>query len=310
MQSIRPIAVATAALTLACLMLGAAQETPKAPSRQRSGTSAGNGSGSASSSAPKSTAKAPAGAPAAAPASTGAASGSEGSDRPGLEETRLTLAKWIETQQIIAKERNDWQQGKEILEGRIELVGKEVSVLKEKIAESVKAVAESDQKKERLVAENEQLKATAAQLSTAVSVMEGQVRGLAKRMPQPVAERLAPLLQRIPTEASTTRVTVAERFQNVLGILNEMNRANSEISLSYEVRTLADGSSSEVQVIYVGLAQAYYLSPRGEAGIGTPGEDGWNWKPAPEIAGQLLVALEVIQGKHPPAFVPLPVEIK
>jgi hypothetical protein len=48
----------------------------------------------------------------------------------------------------------------------------------------------------------------------------------------------------------------------------------------------------------------------GYAGIGTPGEDGWNWKPAPEIAGQLLVALEVIQGKHPPAFVPLPVEIK
>jgi len=249
--------------------------------------------------------------PASAPKlAASAAPADEASDRPGLEETRLTLAKWIETQQIIAKERNDWQQGKEILEGRIELVGKEVSVLKEKIAQSLTAVSESDQKKERLTAENEQLKATAAQLATAVSVMEGQVRGLAKRMPQPVAERLAPLLQRIPTEASSTRVTVAERFQNVLGILNEMNRANSEISLSYEVRTLADGSSSEVQVIYVGLAQAYYLSPRGEAGIGRPGEDGWDWKPAPEIAGQLLVALEVMQGKHPPAFVPLPVEIK
>jgi hypothetical protein len=276
MHLTRPIAVAAAALTLACLMLGAAQDPAKAPARSRQGTTPAPG------------AKAPAKAPVAAPTPAAA---DEPSDRPGLEETRLTLAKWIETQQIIAKERNDWQQGKEILEGRIELVGKEVSVLKEKIAESVKAVAESDQKKERLVAENEQLKATAAQLATAVSVMEGQVRGLAKRMPQPVAERLAPLLQRIPTEASTTRVTVAERFQNVLGILNEMNRANSEISLSYEVRTLADGSSSEVQVIYVGLAQAYYLSPRGEAGIGTPGEDGWNWKPAPEIAGQLLVAL-------------------
>jgi FtsZ-binding cell division protein ZapB len=258
---------------------------------------------------PKRPAAAPKPASAPKPAAP-AAPADEASDRPGLEETRLTLAKWIETQQIIAKERNDWQQGKEILEGRIELVGKEVSVLKEKIAQSLTAVSESDQKKERLTAENEQLKATAAQLATAVSVMEGQVRGLAKRMPQPVAERLAPLLQRIPTEASSTRVTVAERFQNVLGILNEMNRANSEISLSYEVRTLADGSSSEVQVIYVGLAQAYYLSPRGEAGIGRPGEDGWDWKPAPEIAGQLLVALEVIQGKHPPAFVPLPVEIK
>ena len=36
---------------------------------------------------------------------------------PTLDETRLTLSKWIETQQIISKERNDWQQGKEILQG-------------------------------------------------------------------------------------------------------------------------------------------------------------------------------------------------
>ena len=49
--------------------------------------------------------------------------------KPTLEETRLTLSKWIETQQIISKERNDWQQGKEILQSRIELVGKEVGVL-------------------------------------------------------------------------------------------------------------------------------------------------------------------------------------
>jgi FtsZ-binding cell division protein ZapB len=294
MHLTRPIAVAAAALTLACLMLGAAQDQAKAPARSRQGT-------------PAPGAKAPGAAPAAAPAPAAA---SEPSDRPGLEETRLTLAKWIETQQIIAKERNDWQQGKEILEGRIELVGKEVSVLKEKIAESVKAVAESDQKKERLVAENEQLKATAAQLATAVSVMEGQVRGLAKRMPQPVAERLAPLLQRIPTEASTTRVTVAERFQNVLGILNEVNKANSEITVAYEIRKLADGSSSEVQVIYVGLAQAYFLSPRGEAGIGRPTEDGWKWEPAPEAASAILTALEVIQGKASPMFVPLPITIQ
>jgi len=230
---------------------------------------------------------------------------------PTLDETRLTLNKWIETQQIISKERNDWAQGKEILQGRIELVGKEVGVLKDRITQSELAVAESNKKRDELVAENDQLKAVTAQLSDAVTAMEGQVRKLAKLMPEPVSAKLLPLMQRMPADPANTRVSTAERFQNVLGILNELNKANSEISVSYEIRTLADGSSSEVQVFYVGLAQAYYISPRGLAGIGHPTEDGWKWESASAAtSGQIMQALEIIQGKQTPSFVPLPITIK
>jgi len=228
-----------------------------------------------------------------------------------LDETRLTLNKWIETQQIISKERNDWQQGKEILQGRIELVGKEVGVLKDRITQSELAVVESNKKRDELVAENDQLKAVTAQLSDAVTTMEDQVRKLAKLMPEPVNAKLLPLMQRMPADPTNTRVSTAERFQNVLGILNELNKANSEISVSYEIRTLADGSSSEVQVFYVGLAQAYYISPRGLAGIGRPTEDGWKWESASAAtSSQITQALEIIQGKQTPSFVPLPITIK
>ena len=228
-----------------------------------------------------------------------------------LDETRLTLNKWIETQQIISKERNDWQQGKEILQGRIELVGKEVGVLKDRITQSELAVVESNKKRDELVVENDQLKAVTAQLSDAVTTMEDQVRKLAKLMPEPVNAKLLPLMQRMPADPTNTRVSTAERFQNVLGILNELNKANSEISVSYEIRTLADGSSSEVQVFYVGLAQAYYISPRGLAGIGRPTEDGWKWESASAAtSSQITQALEIIQGKQTPSFVPLPITIK
>jgi len=229
---------------------------------------------------------------------------------PTLEETRLTLSKWIETQQIISKERNDWQQGKEILQGRIELVGKEVTQLKDRIAQSEAAVQESNRKRDELTKQNAQLKETGAQLAASITQMEARVRKLAKVAPEGVAKRLEPLLQRIPADPSATRVSVAERFQNVLGILNELNKANSEITIAYEIRQLADGTSSEVQVIYVGLAQAYYLSPRGEAGIGRPTDEGWTWKPAGDQADEIYTALEIIQGKHPPAFVALPVSIQ
>ncbi|MBU3682560.1 MAG: DUF3450 domain-containing protein [Phycisphaerales bacterium] len=255
-------------------------------------------------------------APALAALSIGAPQGAPPADaadaarQPTLEETRLTLAKWIETQQIIAKERNDWQQGKEILQGRIDLVGKEVGVLKERIRQSEEAVAQSDRKRDELLAQDAELKTLGEQLATAATVMEEQIRSLVKQLPDPVKGRIAPLVERIPADPAATRVTPAERFQNVLGILNEVNKANSEISVAYEIRTLADGSSSEVQVIYLGLAQAYFLSPKGEAGIGRPTEDGWKWEPAPGAADQILLALEVIEGKHVPTFVPLPIKIR
>ncbi len=230
--------------------------------------------------------------------------------KPTLDETRLTLNKWIETQQIISKERNDWQQGKEIVQGRIELVSKEVGLIKEKVAVAEGAVVESNKTRDELIAENDVLKDATARLATAVTQMEVQIRTLAKLMPEPIHARVRPLLQRVPVDPSKTLVSTAERFQNVLGILNELNKANSEIAVHYEIRTLADGTSSEVQVLYVGLSQAYYLSPRGEAGIGRPSDDGWKWQPAPLAAPGVLTALEILQGKHTPSFVPLPMQIK
>ena len=239
-----------------------------------------------------------------------ASGGDAAATTPTLEETRLSLGKWIETQQIISRERNDWQQGREILQDRVALVKKEVTTLQEGIAQAQSGVHDSEAKRDELRAENEQLKAASAQLVTAVQGMEAEIRRLYPSLPDPIQIRLQPLFQRIPAEGVETHVSAAERFQNVLGILNELNKANNDIAVSYEVRTMADGRTAEVKVIYVGLAQAYYVSARGEAGIGRPSADGWVWEPAPAVAADVLSALEILQGKQSPAFVPLPVKLQ
>jgi hypothetical protein len=171
-------------------------------------------------------------------------------------------------------------------------------------------VAESDNKRNDLLAENEQLKAAGAQLTEAVTAMEVEVRKLFKRVPEPIQTRLQNLYQRIPEDPAKTRVSVAERFQNVVPILDALNKANNEITVSLEVHNLADGKPSEVTAIYVGLAQAYYVSAKGEAGIGRPTADGWKWEPSQAVARDVLTALEILQGKHTPAFVPLPVKLQ
>jgi hypothetical protein len=227
-----------------------------------------------------------------------------------LENTRIVLEKWIDTQRIISKERKDWQQGKEILAGRLDLAQKEVATIEEKTRQTQASVAEVNKKRSELLTENNQLKAAGEQLAQAVARLEKQIHHLFPQLPQPIKEKLQPLYQRVPEDPNKTRASVAERFQNVLGILNELNKANNEITISYEVHALADGKPSEVKAFYVGLAQAYYVSARGEAGVGHPTPDGWQWEPSKSSARDILIALDILQGKQSPAFVPLPMKMQ
>jgi hypothetical protein len=227
-----------------------------------------------------------------------------------LEETRLVMGKWIETQQIVSKERNDWQQGKEILTSRLELVKQELAGLETKLAEARAKIAETNTKRDALLAEDGELKSVVASLTDTVTGMEIDVQRLFKSLPEPVRVKLEPLHQRIPEDPSKTRASASERFQNMLGILNEVGKANNEITVAYEVRNLADGKPSEVRALYVGLAQAYYLSASGEAGIGRPTPEGWRWETSKSLASDVSTALEIVQGKHTPAFVPLPMKLQ
>lgn len=227
-----------------------------------------------------------------------------------LDEMRLAMSKWIETQQIIAKERKDWQQSKEILTSRIDLVRKEITMLEQKIADAKSSADKAQQKRDELLAVNEVHKATNAQLVERVTSMEGEIRRLHAALPEPVQAKVQPLFNRIPADPANTRVSAAERFQNVLGILSEVNKQNSDIALAYEVRTLPGGKRSEVQALYIGLGQAYYVNADGDAGIGRPSPEGWKWEPTAAVSRDLVMTLEILQGKHTPAFVPLPVVLQ
>ena len=231
-------------------------------------------------------------------------------DQRSLGETRLSLEKWLETEQILSRERKDWQQEHEILLGRLELMRREVGLLEESLAQARERKLETERKKGELTARNQELSGVGERLGAVVTGTEGEVERLLVSMPDPIRLRLEPLSARIVDDPVQKRISVAERYQNVLGILNELNKANNELNVVYEVHTLEDGRPSEVQVIYVGLAQAYFVSASGAAGIGRPSATGWQWQSSRTAAGDILTALEILQGKHSPAFVPLPVQIQ
>jgi FtsZ-binding cell division protein ZapB len=232
-----------------------------------------------------------------------------GSEVESDEARRAAFEKWIETKRMISEEKTDWRTGKQILEDRIQLVRREIDGLREKAGQATNDIAEATKGLAELQKQNEDLKTNAAALADTVGQMEARVQNLLVRTPDPVREKVKPLSARIPKNAADTNVSLAERFQGVLGIVNECAKANGEITVATEIRTLSDGRSAEVKTVYLGLAQAFFVSAKGEAGIGRPGDQGWQWDAANNLAPTITDVIQIMQNKASARFVPLPVRI-
>jgi hypothetical protein len=226
------------------------------------------------------------------------------------ESVRTLLAKWAETQQIISKEREDWKREKDLLQSRIQLLAGEIDTLEGRMGEQSEGTQDVRKEKQGLLAEADSLKGSAAELASLAGELEERLRALEPRLPDPLQERIAPLFTRMPEAKASTAASAAERFQNIAGMVNQINKFNSEITMTTEIRTLADGKPAQVRVIYLGLAQAYFVGAQGQSGIGVPTDSGWEWKADDSIAPQVSEVVEVLQSKAKPKFVPLPVSLK
>src|SRR5262245_1911564 len=95
-----------------------------------------------------------------------------------LRSTRETLAKWVETQQIHAKEKKDWQQSRDLLTSRATLLKNEIAGLEKQLSDLEGSMSEEARKRAETMAEERRLKDTAARLTGWVTEMESQVRAL------------------------------------------------------------------------------------------------------------------------------------
>lgn len=239
----------------------------------------------------------------------GSASAPQDAGRVG--ETRSALERWVETRRILSAERRDWDLGREMLQERIGVVRRELEAVRERIAEAQASLAEADAKRAELLAEQELLQRSSATLEAGIGALEARTRELLQRVPEPIRERVAPLAQRLREDPASVQASLGERFQNVIGILDGVNRFQREISVTSEVRDLGDGTSVEVAVIYVGLGQAFYASSSGSAaGVGRATASGWAWTREDEAAAAIDRVRAILENEQGAAFVRLPVRVE
>jgi len=231
-----------------------------------------------------------------------------------VEGVRAALEKRLQVEGLLSKEKSDWLLGRQMLQDRIELVGREIEGLRARIAELDKNVADTEAKTAELGQRSAHLEANRAVLQASVQPLEARLLALLPKLPETIRERIEPLSRRVPRgEANETVPSLGKRFESLVGVLNEVNRFQGEVTATSEVRELPNGERVEVTTLWFGLGQAYFAGPDGKvAGQGLPAAEGWTWVTVnePTAASEITRAIAIYRKQGVADFVRLPVRLQ
>ncbi|MGF1531913.1 MAG: DUF3450 family protein [Puniceicoccaceae bacterium] len=225
-----------------------------------------------------------------------------------VRETQDTFSQLIDVRKVISQTRADWLEEKEVVNDMVSLLRDEKRRLEQRVEALEEDSTETDALRSSLNAEREELLAVNRTLSEVLPELESSVRSLLPLLPDPLIADLSSLLQRLPT-SEESKLPLSQRLLTVVGILNRIDKFNSEISVISEIRQV-ETKSLEVKTIYFGLAAAYFASPASDyAGLGQPGEDGWQWSTEKSLSKPIQDLIRTYEGTREAVFTQLPISI-
>jgi len=236
---------------------------------------------------------------------------SQEEDGPMVDDARDALERLVEVRRILSKEKADWQLGKEYLTDRISIVRDEIETLREKVAKDRENITSADTRVAELEEENKQLASATEGLEGVIGELEARVRTLLPRLPAPLQEQVKSFSQGIPEDPSETELSLSKRFQNIVAVMQGIDKFHRDIHVVTESRELPGGSLEEVVTVYAGISQGYYVSKTGlVAGIGQSTETSWEWTPQNDAALAIQAVVDILESRTIASFIQLPFTVQ
>ncbi|MDQ8182869.1 DUF3450 family protein [Pelagicoccus sp. SDUM812005] len=229
---------------------------------------------------------------------------------PELKETRSTLKLWVELKKLVSEEKNKWVVEKQSLNESINLLKDEIEKIEEAIIEYEAEASSADKVREELVAEENELKQASAIVKNTIVDLEAETLDIVKYLPATLQDKVAILTQRIPkTKREMEASTLSARVMNVIAILTEVEKFNSQLTVVNEIREIK-GERVRVDTLYVGLAVAYYVDgTKSEAGYMVPAKGEWKRFEDNTLAADIADAVAMQKREATVRFVDLPITI-
>ena len=213
------------------------------------------------------------------------------------------IAKTVDVQTLESEERNEWTAKKAQMETLLELHKKELTLLDEELDISGQSAPAHSEEVDTLTTGVESFKKSRQLTKQAIARNVPRTLALAKHFPTPLQEQIRTEIDAL--ESWTPGTESRDALRAILGIIDKAQKFNRSYTRSTEIL-----NNREVEILYLGLARAFYTDRKSNSGFGTPSPKGWVWEPSPEVRDDLITALDSLDKKTPPAMVTLPLQIK
>ena len=227
---------------------------------------------------------------------------------PGAE-LKATLSKWVETERQLSRAQSEWRSDKATLEFDLTRMREELKFFKDSIASLKDSESATLGARESLLKRRQGLARIEASWSARLPEIESRILKLSAQFPAPLIRKIQPALQRIQPEAAK-RSGLNGRLQAIVAILGEADQFHKSVHVFDEAIALSSSETIQARTVFIGLSQAYFVNESGDqAGIGSPGESGWNWTSKPGLAKRIQTMIDIQSGQSAPAWVTVPVAL-
>lgn len=223
-----------------------------------------------------------------------------------IEKTREIISQYVDTRQAIARVKNEWKAYQEITERRIDLYEREISQLSAQIQSAEEETTQAEREIARIRDEINVLRSANDIVAQSLPALEDKMRELYQYFPRPLKNKVQRLVQQLGKSRQAS-----DRMAILIGVLNEVDKFNAEFNFDTDEKTLPSGETKLVDVIYLGLAVAYYADKEGLiGGVGVPAEGDWKWTERNDLAPAIHSSMLYYNGDIKPAvLVNLPIEV-
>ncbi|MBK1790150.1 DUF3450 family protein [Persicirhabdus sediminis] len=222
-------------------------------------------------------------------------------------EDREMIRQWVQTEQLASEELASWQTDKANMQELLELYQAELKLLSEEIDQAGQAAALVNEEKQELEADLAEHRDNRRYLAENLVRLQPKLASVAVRFPEPLKTELDADLVALNELSAIDKPR--EVLQAMIAVISGAARFNRSITIADSIDTV-DGKELASKVLYLGLAQAYYVSGNGSnAGTGKPSADGWQWTAKPELAGSIRQAIAIYEREAQPQLTELPLTI-
>lgn len=229
-----------------------------------------------------------------------------------VHDYQALVSEWVDLRLELAAEQREWETTKSRWQDEIELLAKEKAALQAELKQYGELRSSAEDERSRLLEEKRQLEQTVRKLEPVLDRLEADIRSWKRRLPASLKSGPHDVLRDIPaTHTETQHRPVTRRLQLVAAFYTQLETLQHRVHVTREMLHGADGRRREVDVIYLGLAQAFAVSPDNRwAAVGRPSGEGWTWTDKPDLSADVRKAVDVFTRREPAALVTLPVQVR